>query len=236
MRSVRAGAGGRLAAASRARERRADVRRSTVPAQSPAPAVVWDVDNLSRIGGHAVEVIGAPRVVATDAGPAVEFDGESRRPARGRQPAGRAVALHPRGRCSRPDADGAEEQRFVHVQEAAHREPGDGRTAAGRRPMEPRHVSAARRRAADAARSRRDPRGGRWHVASLTFDGQTMAHYVDGVPQGAGAVAFTALERRAHVDRRAAESPVVVQGPHPHDSRHACGAGAVGVPAAARRA
>src|SRR6187551_2396039 len=48
-----------------------------LPAQSPPPAVVWDVDNLSKIGGNAVEVIGAPKVVSSDAGQAVAFNGTS---------------------------------------------------------------------------------------------------------------------------------------------------------------
>lgn len=36
----------------------------------------WDIDNLGRIGGHSVEVIGDPQVVETDLGKAVEFDGD----------------------------------------------------------------------------------------------------------------------------------------------------------------
>ena len=47
-----------------------------VGGQAPA-AVVWQVDNLERIGGLPVEAIGAPTVVQTDAGPAVSFNGRS---------------------------------------------------------------------------------------------------------------------------------------------------------------
>ena len=43
-------------------------------AQPPA-RVEWVLDNLTRIGGHDVLLIGAPRVVDTPLGKAVEFNG-----------------------------------------------------------------------------------------------------------------------------------------------------------------
>lgn len=36
----------------------------------------WDINNLVKIGGHAVTVLGDPIVEETDIGPAVRFDGE----------------------------------------------------------------------------------------------------------------------------------------------------------------
>src|SRR5688500_16705668 len=106
----------------------------TVIARGQTPAVVvWDVDNLSRIGGHAVEAIGAPRVVSTDAGPAVAFNGQSD---------GLLINSNPLAGLSRftlevlfsPDADGIEEQRFLHLQETAsdNRAMVELRLAAGR--------------------------------------------------------------------------------------------------------
>ena len=38
--------------------------------------VIWEFDNLERIGGHAVTVIGEPQVIDTSDGKAIEFDGE----------------------------------------------------------------------------------------------------------------------------------------------------------------
>ena len=35
---------------------------------------------------------------------------------------------------------------------------------------------------------------GDWHVATTTFDGATMAHFVDGVEQGSGAVRVSAAQ------------------------------------------
>jgi len=42
---------------------------------------------------------------------------------------------------------------------------------------------------------------GHWHSAALSFDGQTMAHYVDGVARGVGCRAIQAPCVRTHVDR-----------------------------------
>jgi len=40
---------------------------------------LWDIDNLERIGGHEVTVLGDPAVVSTELGNAVEFDGDGDR-------------------------------------------------------------------------------------------------------------------------------------------------------------
>ena len=162
------------------------------PAQSPASAIAWDVDNLTKIGGNAVELIGAPKVVATDTGPAVAFNGQSD---------GLLVDGNPLAGLSRftlevlfsPDADGIEEQRFLHIQEAAteNRAMVELRLTAGRWSLDTFLLHGTERltlldRAATHTASE-------WHVASLTFDGQVMAHYVDGISQGSGTVAFKAL-------------------------------------------
>ena len=36
----------------------------------------WAIDSVNEIGGHPVEVFGAPRVIDTPEGPAVEFSGD----------------------------------------------------------------------------------------------------------------------------------------------------------------
>src|SRR5215471_12995309 len=77
--------------------------------------VVWKLDSLERIGGNKVRVEGAPKVIATAAGKAIEFHG-------GKD----ALFLdaHPLAGADtftwevifRPDADGPAEQRFFHFQ------------------------------------------------------------------------------------------------------------------------
>lgn len=159
--------------------------------QGPAPQV-WDVDNLARIGGHAVQVIGAPRVVATDAGPAVEFNGRTD---------GLLIDANPLAGLSRftvevlfsPDAEGPEEQRFLHIQEASaqNRALIELRLAGGRWSLDTFLLHGANQLALlDRVKTHA---AGDWHVAALTFDGRSMAHYVDGIPQGSGAVAFQPL-------------------------------------------
>jgi hypothetical protein len=48
-----------------------------LPAFATAQTVVWRLDNLANIGGHPVTVVGAPKVVETDSGKAVEFNGST---------------------------------------------------------------------------------------------------------------------------------------------------------------
>lgn len=155
--------------------------------------VVWSIDNLASIGGHPVTVVGAPRVIETPAGKAIEFDGKAD---------GLFVEHNPIAGLERftvevvfePAPDGAEEQRFVHVQETG---------AENRTLIELRLLPGAVwcldtfLRHGDASltlidRTLTHPAAS-WHAAALTFDGTTMTHYVDGVRQGTGSVAFKPL-------------------------------------------
>ena len=88
-----------------------------VGAQSAPVVTTWRLDNLSRAGADAIEVIGAPAVVQTEIGPAVQFNGATD---------GLLIGRNPIAGLSRftlevlfsPDTDGAEEQRFLHIEEA----------------------------------------------------------------------------------------------------------------------
>jgi acetyl esterase/lipase len=165
---------------------------SALPAAA-GDTVVWRVDSVTRIGGHAVTLSGTPRVVATDIGPAVAFDGAAD---------GLFIEANPLAGLPRftidlvfqPAPDGAEEQRILHVEETGGidralleiRQQRDGAWALDTylRSGEERLTLLDRRLAHPAAR---------WHVATLTYDGTTMTHFVDGVREQSGAVAFAAL-------------------------------------------
>ena len=155
--------------------------------------VVWQVDNLERIGGHPVTVLGDPHAVATPAGRAVEFDGKDD---------GLVLEVNPLAGLERftvevvfkPAADGSEEQRFVHFEEA---------TTGNRALIELRLLQGPAwcidtfLRHGDASltlidRARTHP-AATWHAAAVSFDGQVMTDYVDGVKQGSGPVAFKPL-------------------------------------------
>src|SRR5438552_18323213 len=79
--------------------------------------IVWRFYNLRKIGGHSVTVVGTPRVVDTERGKAVEFNGATD---------GLFFDVNPLAGLKQftvevefqPAADGAEEQRFFHFQEA----------------------------------------------------------------------------------------------------------------------
>jgi len=155
--------------------------------------VVWSIDNLVAIGGHRVTVVGSPRVVDTPEGKAIEFNGASD---------GVFVENNPLAGLERftievvfsPAADGGEEQRFVHIEET-----GTGNRALIELRLLPGAVWCLDTflRHGDASLTLIDRamthRSASWHVAALSFDGQTMAHHVDCVRQGSGAVAFKPL-------------------------------------------
>ena len=143
-------------------------------------AVVWEVDNLQKIGGHAATVSGSPRIIAAPSGKSVEFDGLDD---------ALFLPIHPLAGWPqftaevifRPAAGGAKEQRFFHLQEEGTenrvlfetRLTGDGdwfldtylKSAAG-----------------DCTLLAKDHlhRIGPWYHAALVVDGKSMRHYVNG--------------------------------------------------------
>jgi hypothetical protein len=154
---------------------------------------LWSIDSLTTIGGHPVTPVGAPRVVDTPEGKAIEFDGKGdglfveHNPLEGLQRFTLEVIFA-------PAPDGSEEQRFVHVEEAV-----TGNRALIELRLLPgavwcldtflRHGEAS---LTLIDRAITHPAAS-WHSAALTFDGATMTHYVDGVRELSGAVAFKPL-------------------------------------------
>lgn len=172
------------------------------------PAVVWNLDNLESIGGHRVTVVGLPRVIETERGRAVEFDGK-----------GDAlyIASNPLAGLSkftaevvfRPAADGPKEQRFLHFQPDGGddrvlfetRLPGEGRwfldtylqTGPGKHTL--------------FAEKFPHPLGP-WYHAAIVVDGRTMRHFVNGreelaadvqlVPLGAGQTSIGVRFNKVH--------------------------------------
>lgn len=158
-------------------------------AEPAEKAIVWNVDNLAAIGGHKVTVVGKPRVVETERGKAVEFDGKAdalfvaANPLAGLKEFTAEVVF-------RPAAGGPKEQRFLHFQPNGTEDrllfetrlpvpgtpdmkPGDGQwfldtyvqTDAGKQTL--------------FAKDSLHPCD-RWFAAAVTVDGKTMRHFVDG--------------------------------------------------------
>jgi hypothetical protein len=149
-------------------------------AQSPTGAVVWEVDNLQRIGGHAATVVGSPRVVDGPQGKAVEFDGVDD---------ALFLPVHPLAGQARftaevifrPAADGPKEQRFFHLQE----EGSENRVLFETRLTDDGHWfldTFIKSEAGDCTLFAKDHlhRIGPWFYAAIVVDGKSMRHYVNG--------------------------------------------------------
>lgn len=169
------------------------IRNMSVLIRALPQTVTWSLDNLQRIGGHPVRTMGAPTVVRTDRGPAIEFDGSSD---------GLFIDANPIQDMSaftievefQPAAGGREEQRFVHLEEA-----GTGNRALIELRMTPKDQWALDTylRCGDIGLTLLDRaklhQASVWHVAALTFDGAQMRHYVNGVQELVGPVTFRRL-------------------------------------------
>ncbi len=179
-------------------------------------------------------VVGAPRVVQTDDGPAVEFDGRrdgllvdanplaglARFTRRGRVPSSRRR----RGRAALPPLPGRQPPRTARSSSC-----GCGPTARGRSTRSC-VAGDARLTLLDRAQHARSRRLA--HRRARPTTASTMTHAVDGVRQGSGDVVVHAARRGPHVARHAAEPRVVLQGPDPQ-VRSRRGAGAVAIPGGA---
>jgi len=160
-------------------------------AQAPA-TITWRLDSLARAGTDAIETIGAPMLVSTDIGPAVQFNGTAD---------GLLIDRNPIEGLTRftievlfsVDAEGPVEQRFLHIQESTteNRALVELRLNNGRWALDSfvRHGD-AQLPLLDLARTHS---AGNWHVATTVFDAGGLSHYVDGIEQGRGQVAFQPL-------------------------------------------
>ena len=159
-------------------------------------SVTWRLDNLDRIGGHVVRALGAPRVVQTELGQAVEFNGKTDGLVIDANPiAGlRAFTIE---LLFQPDASGPEEQRFLHIEEA-----GDtGSRALLELRMLPGGASWTldtflRNRKTGLTlldRSKGHPTA-QWHTVAVVYDGRVMQHYVNGGRELSGEIEFPVHE------------------------------------------
>src|SRR5262245_5813553 len=155
------------------------------PANTSKP-VVWNVDNLESIGGHKVRVVGKPRVIETDRGKAIEFDGKGD---------GLIVAANPLTGLKevtvevifRLAAGGPKEQRFLHFQqkESEDRLLFETRLTDDGRWFLDTHLQVGK--AQRTLFAEKFPHAlGTWHHAATVVDGKTMRHYVDGKEELAG--------------------------------------------------
>lgn len=148
--------------------------------KTPRRSVTWKIDNLKKIGGNKPEVLGDPRVIKTERGKAVLFDGVDdgifidRNPLEGfREFTVEAVF--------RPDANGEKEQRWLHIEDTENAE---SRTLletrlAGDEWFLDTFIKSGDNRSALFAENFKHAVG-RWYAVALVFDGSEMRHYVNG--------------------------------------------------------
>jgi len=146
-------------------------------------AETWRIDNLSSIGGHAVTVLGHPRIVDAPGGHAIEFNGIDD---------ALFLDVHPLAGAEtwtwevifRPAAGGAPEQRFFHLQENGT----DNRMLFEIRVIENQWCLDSFAKSGDASqalldRTKLHPLNA-WYHAAAVYDGHEFRNYIDGVLEG----------------------------------------------------
>jgi hypothetical protein len=176
--------------------RKTTARRAPAGSVASVASVTWKLDNLKKIGGNPVTVIGNPRVIKTPKGKAVQFDGAHDGLLVGVNPVAGARVFTIEA-VIRPDAGGLEEQRWMHIQESAadDRIMLETRLRGGEWFLDTFIKNGPK---TEDGRTLFDepfkhPVGAWYHVA-LVYDGAVMKNYVDGKEELSGPLAVGALE------------------------------------------
>jgi hypothetical protein len=148
---------------------------------------------LESIGGHKVTLVGKPRLVDTDRGKAIEFDGQGD---------GLIVAANPLAGLKeftvevifRPAAGGPKEQRFLHFQAdgSEDRVLFETRLTPHDRWFLDTDLQSGKYKQTLYAEKFLHPLG-KWHHAAIVVDGRTMRHYVAGNEELTAACDFVPL-------------------------------------------
>jgi hypothetical protein len=166
-----------------------------VPAVGNDKPVVWNIDNLKSIGGHQVTVVGKPRVIVTDRGKAIEFDGHGD---------GLIVDANPLAGLKeftaevtfRPAAGGPKEQRFLHFQPkgSEDRVLFETRLTPQGKWFLDTYLQSSKAKQTLYAEKSLHPLDS-WHSAAIVVDGKTMRHFVNGKEELSANLDFVPLAR-----------------------------------------
>lgn len=156
-------------------------------ADTSQPSEMWRIDNLASIGGHAVTVLGNPRVIAAPGGHAVEFNGVDDALFLGAHPLEGAETWTWEV-VFRPAPGGAAEQRFFHLQENGT----DNRMLFEIRVIGDQWCLDSFAKGGEGSQTLLDRTKlhalDQWYRVAAVYDGHVLRNYVDGVMQGEGAV------------------------------------------------
>ncbi len=157
------------------------------------PTTDWRLDNLESIGGRTVTVVGKPRVIETDRGKAIEFNGKDdalfidTNPLAGLHVFTVEVVF-------RPATLGPREQRFLHFQPRGSE---DRLLFETRLPKDNEwfldtYLQSGEGKHTLFAEKFTHPLGP-WYHAAVVVDGKTMRHYVNGQLELSADVKLTPL-------------------------------------------
>jgi len=164
------------------------------PVTSGAKApIVWNLDNLKSIGGHAVTVVGDPRVIETDGSKAIEFDGRDDAVYVDANPLAGLGAFTVEV-VFRPAAGGPKEQRFLHFQPegSEDRVLFETRLPEGGQWFLDTYLQTGEGKHTLFAEKFLHPLGP-WYHAAIVVDGKRMRHYVNGAEELAADVKLSPL-------------------------------------------
>jgi hypothetical protein len=164
-----------------------------VLAGAAAEPEVWTFDRLEGIGAHPTKILGHPRVIDTQLGKAVQFNGIDD---------ALFIDVHPLAGAEtftwevifRPDRGGSAEQRFFHLQE---QDPKTGEDTETRllfeiRVVDDRWCLDSFALAGNESRTLLNRRSlhplDAWYHVAMVYDGKAFRNYVNGVLEGTAQV------------------------------------------------
>jgi hypothetical protein len=160
-------------------------------ATAAAEPIVWRLENTKQIGGTTPNTLGAPRALVEDGRKAVRFNGTSDGFILAQNPI-KGLGAFTIEVLFKPDGDGPEQQRFVHVEDTAqNRGLIETRITPNKQwyldtflyahPREPGLTLVDRTKLHPCDR---------WYWAALVYDGKVMSHFVNAAKEKEGTIAF----------------------------------------------
>lgn len=156
-----------------------------------AKSTTWKLNDLQKIGGHKTEILGNPKLTKEG----IEFDGVDD---------GIFVDTNPIEGFStftieaifRPDAGGAKEQRWFHIEQypAAEVRALIETRLIGNEWFLDTFLKSGDNRLPLYAENFKHPVG-KWYHVALVYDGKVMRHYVDGNLELSGEVVFNPMSK-----------------------------------------
>jgi hypothetical protein len=151
---------------------------------------IWPLRDVTKIAGHATEVVGTPRAIASGPESAIVFDGKGDGVFVDHNPIAGWPVFTIQARF-KPDGAGGEEQRFLHIEDVSkHRVLLETRVLPDRRwALDTFLFQDADHKLTLLDRKLLHPTD-HWYWVALVYDGRKMSHYVNGVLELEGEVHF----------------------------------------------